>query len=236
MTILDVLKAVARRVKDEIPQSITTGDDTTNELLGYAEHGAARIFNDYSWRFLEEEYEIVTADGAESYSLPSDFDSMVSYGIYDITDGRMLLTETPDERLRRVSEGNFGASDVRFHLRKDKIWFTGPYEIGHSLRFVYKSKNFVKTHDAAGNVEYTDTFSADTDEFVLNSHLLIAATIAARSINLQLDDATMRIQEYNELLEICKNKDAALYKSMANSAAPGVLSASKIMCNPGGTF
>lgn len=236
MTILDVLKSVARQVKDEIPQSITTGDDTTNELLGYAEHGAARIFNDYDWRYLEDEYEIITADGAESYDLPSDFDSMVSYGIYDITDGRMILTETPDERLRRIAEGDFGETDVYFRLRKDKVWFTGPYTTGHSLRFVYKSKNYVKTHDEAGNVKYTDTFNADTDEFVLNDHLLIAATIAARSINLQLDDAATRIQEYTELLEICKNKDAALYKNTLNNGTPGVLSVSKVMCNPGGTF
>lgn len=236
MTILDVLRTVARRVKDEIPQSIATGDDTTNELLGYAEHGAARIFNDFNWRFLEEEHEIITADGAESYNLPADFDSMISYGIYDVTDGRILLTETPDERLRRIAEGGATSADVRFHLRKDKIWFTGPYPIDHGLRFMYKSKNYVRTHDEVGNIKYTDAFNEDTDEFVLDSHLLIAATIAARSINLQLDDAQMRIIEYNELLETCKNKDAALYKHTQNNATPGVLSASKVLCNPGGTF
>ena len=236
MTILDVLKSVARQVKDEIPQSIMTGDDTTNELLGYAEHGAARIFNDFNWRFLEEETEIITSGGAESYNLPADFDSMISYGVYDLTSSQMLLCESADERLRRMAEGDIGENDMFFRLRKDKIVFSGPYTAEHHLWFAYKSKNYVKSLDDAGNIKYTDVFTADTDEFVLDNHLLIAATIAARSIGLQLDDTATRIQEYNELLEICKNKDAALYKRTGDVGSPGVLSMSKIMCNPGGSF
>ena len=234
MTILEILTQVARRIKDPIPQSITTNDDTTNELLGCAEHAAARVFNDYNWRAVTLDGYITTAPGANSYPLPSDFDSMLTYAIYDVDSGMEILAQTPDEQLSMQS-GNNSDTGQKFRLGRDSIIFSNPFASVRHLQYLYKSKNYVRSQDDAGNKTYKNIFTKDTDEFLINDDLLIAATIAARSINLQFEDAATRIAEYQELLEICKNKDSALFQSNPNNISSG-LTARKVLCRPGGTF
>ena len=228
MTILEIMKQIARQVKDPIPQSITTNDDTTNELLGYVEDAAGMIFNDYDWQVLNKTGCINVQEGMQTVDLPDDFDSMTSYGIYDKASCRVIRAETMDERWERIVR-NTGAADNKFAIQQNAIVFTAPFTDERKLFYTYKSSKYVKTRDAAGNIVHVDVFTNDSDEFVLNPHLLIQAAIAIRSLNLQLGDATLRMQRYELLLEKRKNKDAALYQSVPYSQPDKVITASKIM-------
>lgn len=235
MTILEIAKQVARQVNDPIPTSITNNDDTTNELLGHIEHGAMRIINDYDWRALIEDGEIITEVGIDSYPLPDDFDSMITWNIYDLDINYAIPIETPDVRLRRITEMQGGDADQRFRLAKNNIIFTFPFTAKHTLRYMYKSKDFVKSQDDVGNVIYTNTFTKDSDVFLLDDNLLVLAAIATRSISLQLSDVNARVSEYLELLEKRKNKDQGKFQINTDQTTR-TLSARKLMTNPGGSY
>ncbi len=222
------MKQIARQVKDPVPQSITSNDDTTNELLGYVEDAAGMIFNDFDWQVLNKTGCIDTHDGLQTVDLPSDFDSMTSYGIYDKTHCRVITAETMDERWERIVR-NVSADDNKFAIQQNAIVFTAPFREERKLFYTYKSTGFVKTHDTAGNIVYTDTFANDGDEFVLNPHLLIQGAIAVRSVNLQLADSALRMQRYELLLEKRKNKDCALLQSVPYTNPDKVITTSKIM-------
>ena len=187
------MKQIARQVKDPVPQSITVNDDTTNELLGYVEDAAGMIFNDYDWQVLNKTGCIDTHAGLQTVDLPEDFDSMTSYGIYDKTGCRVITAETMDGRWERIVR-NTGADDNKFAIQQNAIVFTAPFTDERKLFYTYKSSKYVKTRDAAGNIVHVDVFTNDSDEFVLNPHLLVQAAIAIRSLNLQLADSTLRMQ------------------------------------------
>lgn len=222
------MKQIARQVKDPVPQSITSNDDTTNELLGYVEDAAGMIFNDFDWQVLNKTGCIEVHAGLQTVDLPDDYDSMTSYGIYDTKGCRVITAETMDERWNRIVH-NTCADDNKFAIQQNAIVFTAPFTNDRKLFYTYKSSKYVKTLDVAGNIVYTDIFTNDNDEFILSPHLLVQAAIAIRSVNLQLADSTLRMQRYELLLEKRKNKDFALYQSDTNSNSNTTITASKLI-------
>ena len=235
MKILQVMQAMARQCRLPVPSSITTNDDTVNELLGYIEQAAQMIYDEYSWQAVQKTGVLNVANGDQSMPLPTDYDCILTSGIYDATTQHIVLPETPDEQwIRRI--GTVAADENQFRIQGRTILFTVPWDSERSLFFTYKSKNYVVTQDAVGHELYTDVFETDNDEFLLGDRLLISAAIMCRSVALMLDDAEARKNAYENILDIHKNKDSALFQGNGVSSAGRALTAQKILNYPGGSF
>lgn len=238
MTILDIAQKFARAVSDPIPNSIETNNDTIAQLMGYIEQGAINVVEEYCWRELTKTHVITTTADVIEYDLPSDFDELLTWGVYDLTSKTWLTAETPDQNLLHKIDEISGDSACKYMLLGNKLVLTYPITAGHELKFFYKSKNYVKSTDDGGNVIYTDVFRKDTDEFVCDDNLLILASKVYRSVELQLADKEDLKSDYLGLLQKKKDSNTAPTQSNLNMVnnMGRTLSVARIFTTDGGSY
>ena len=128
----------------------------------------------YRFQRLIKEGTITTANGTESYSLPSDFRAMAIASQWDRTDDERLAGPATSGEWQLL-KSSLVQDGVRtwFKLRGNKVFLNPIPTSARTLSFDYFSKNWVRP--ANGNEDGSDdlaAFEADTDEPLLDDLLL----------------------------------------------------------------
>jgi len=216
MQLLQLANQCCGRTGDTPLRSLFENEDNALEWLGYITQAAQAIKDEHRWSITKKDVTIVTSGNKAEYDLPEDFDEMVTYQIYNISNQRFIPCASDDEELYKQATRNVSQSTIRYRIMDNKIVFTYPIEDGITLKYTYMSKNIAKYVDADNNVTYLPEFTHDTDEFVYDNELLILKAIALRSVNLGFPDADRREADYQDRLAKCVAKDGGNMKFNLN--------------------
>ena len=207
MNIQEVVEQARIRAKvPKITDLFSDTDETALEFLGYANMMANKIYSAYGWQAVRSDYEFTTA-GFKLVNLPEDFDSMITYFIYDKSRNEVIPSETDDESLGMVARNNISQSLIKFRLMGNKIQFTYNPDAGREMSFTYKKKNYVDTCDVL-----TTTFTENDSTFLMDDELLILGILYQRSVSLGFADLVIREAEYQAKLNELTNKDQGKMK------------------------
>lgn len=212
MNLLEIANQCCIRCGDPTLRSVLSTEDNATEWLGYLSQAAAAIPIAHNWSALTKDFTFITEGNKSVYDLPSDFDDMASYNLYNLTNMRYIPCAGNDVELWKQATRNRSQSSIHFRIMGGKIVFTYPIEDGITLKFTYTSEKPVKYTDSNGNVTYKQNFSNDDDTFLLDDELLILKAIALRAKNLGLSEAPLREQDYQERLENKMVKDGGNIK------------------------
>jgi hypothetical protein len=207
MNILEVSRQLCYRTHDNIVQTLFSNIDSSSELVGFLSLSAQNIFSAHAWSRLRKDATIHTSGSTDTYVLPSDFDSILTYNLYNISTNRVIRCEQDDGTLAQQAWKNTSQNYITFRIMGGKIVFAYPIDNGMTLKYTYKSKNFVRHADPNTGLSEQDYFSADADEFLLDNELLILGAMVARSIELEFEDEPKREQIYLDALEKAIGKD-----------------------------
>lgn len=212
MNVLQIANQCCARCSDPTLRSLFADEDNSREWLGYLCQAAAAIPEAHNWSALTKDHIIVTAGNTDTYDLPSDFDDIGTYYLYNITNQRFIPCAGNDQELWKQATRNKSQSSIRFRIMGGKIVFTYPIEDGLTLKFTYMSNCPVKYTDGNNVTTYKETFTHDYDEYLLDNELLILKAIALRAKNLGLAEAPLREQDYQERLQSRMVKDGGNIK------------------------
>jgi hypothetical protein len=238
MTVLQIIQELARRVKDPVVSSLQNNDDTANELLGYLESSVGQIYGEYDWDMLRRVHEFNSIIGQSLYQYPSDFNKFMTYGIYLPELKVWVSAESADESFKRQTSGITGDTANKYRQVMDGVVFTYPFHTATTCKYEYKSKNFVKSTDTAGNVIFTDFIAKDNDELLFDKELVILGAIAQRAITLESNNQSIAIQAYAERLERLKNQQQPPLHGNAFSSPldTRTLSVARVYATGGGSY
>lgn len=177
MTILSAAQSAAIRIFGRKPTTFFSSTDTfEQEIVDLSTEVAKSIADNHDWQALTKTYTI-TGDGvATSFPLPSDYDRMLLDGsIYDATNwawGYQRIVR-PDEFLY-LQVRNFSIITPGYWTMLDNQFQFLPAPSDQAqAKFLYITKNIVR--DENGNLK--DSFTADSDTFVLDERLITLGLI-----------------------------------------------------------
>ena len=216
MKILDLINRACTRSKMNAISSLKSKDLQAAEFLEYANQAAKFIADLWEWRKLVKEWHL-TRDNKNNYqyddlnhgekcrfTLPEDYDSLITRFIYDLDSNEMLENQSDDGSLRdRAAKLNTSAPSWR--IVGDEIVFSNPVEIERDLVLTYKSKYFAKGADG----KTKDLFTADDDTFLLDEEALILGMMWQKSLGYEDTDLQARQEQFMGYLEYLKGKDNA---------------------------
>lgn len=219
MNILEVCQRACIRAKEPQIADLFANDDQAREYLGYAEEASNYIFSQHRWRRLATDYQFTTVlDGGNpktDYDLPDDFDTMMVYYLYDLT-RQLFLENSDDDSSLHMELVRNNTDSVRWRLIGDDILrFDTPIDPDRDLKYTYKSKNYVKNIDDTGEtpvITFSQYYTKNTDEFLLDDELLILGILWQRSLMLEFNDLALREAKFNAKLAELINKDGGLRK------------------------
>lgn len=216
MQLLQLVNQCCYRTGDTPVRSVFGNEDNALEWLGYISQACALIPQEHRWSMMKKDITFTTTGNKAEYDLPEDFDEMVTYNLYNLTNQRYINSASDDEELYKVATKNKSQSTIRFRIMGGKIVFTYPIVDGIDIRYTYMTKNMVKYKDSQNVTQYKGSFTDDADEFVLDDELLILKALALRSLNLGFPDAEQRERAYQLRLEMQMTKDGAMMKYSLN--------------------
>lgn len=215
--ILDLINRACTRCKMNSISKIAGSEDLqVAEFVEYANQAAKFIADYYEWRKLVKEWHL-TRDNKNNYqyddlnhgekcrfTLPEDYDSLISRNIYDLNSDEVLSNQTDDASLReRAAKTNTSAPSWR--IVGEEIVFSSPVETERDLVLTYKTKNFVKGADGKGKT----VFTANDDTFLLDEEALILGIMWQKSLGYEDTDLQARQEQFMGYLEYLKGKDNA---------------------------
>ena len=216
MKILDLINRACTRSKMNAISSLKSKDLQAAEFLEYANQAAKFIADYCDWRKLVKEWHLTKSqrnnyqyDDALNgekckFTLPEDYDSLITRFIYDLDSNEMLENQSDDGSLReRAAKLNTSAPSWR--IVGEEIVFSNPVEMARNLVLTYKTKNFIKGKDG----ESKQVFTQDDDAFLLDEEALILGIMWQKSLGYEDTDLQARQEQFMGYLEYLKGKDNA---------------------------
>ena len=203
MKLSQVLKQCCIRVNDPVPSNLFSDDDSSKEWLGYLSQASQQVVREHNWQRLCKIVRFTTTDGTMSYDLPDDYESLVTYWLYNKTK-KEQINSTDDDTFNALDDSD----DIAFIIFGGKIEFSKPIDAGNIIQYQYKINSVCKIDDGI-SITYKDTFTNEDDEFLLDPELLILKAIALRSQNLEFADYQSRLADYEKYLETKIVEDGA---------------------------
>lgn len=205
MKLLDIVKQCCYRTGDNLVTNLFADEDNAREWLGYVCQAVSLIQREHNWSRLTKDYNFTTTGSKKDYALPKDFERIVSYYIYNLSNQTKIPYANNDAELDKLMSGDKSQTSIRFRIMGGNISFTYPIENNQDLVYSYISSYPVR----ADNGEMKEHFSSNEDTFVLSDELLILKTISLRAVNLGLPEADRRESDYLKYLELEMNNDGA---------------------------
>lgn len=211
MKLSKILKQCCIRVGDPVPTNILSDDDSSKEWFGYISQASQQIVREHTWQRLCKRKTFTTTDGTVDYDLPNDFESIVTYWLYNKTK-KEYINSADDDTFNQLDDSD----DVAFQIIGGKIEFSKPIDAGNVIQYQYKINSVCK-YDDENTVTYKESFDNEDDEFLLDPELLILKAIALRSQNLEFADYQTRLADYEKYLEMKVVEDGAKIHKTPNS-------------------
>ena len=185
MSLLSVCQDTARIVGFEPPNSIVGNSDTTARrlfgLVNIAGKSIAKV-SGVSWPILEVEYTFSTVDGQAEYSLPSDFDYVISDTIWNRDEFDIIRGPMTPQQWQQYKSGIIGSSVFRQRYRFKRaasslinVFVIDPTpSSAQDMVFEYVSKNWVRD---SGSTNSYDSYQNDTDVALLDEYLITLSLV-----------------------------------------------------------
>lgn len=223
---------MAIKARLEVPTSFHGSDDSTARLIYQCiKDGTSKdAFRDLDWADLRNEYTFTTT-GVEYYTLPQDFDRIITDTIWDRTNDRKILgpvspTKWQDyysglsgltglQRLCRLAGPTFtqvsnDLSDPRRRLRiypdepDDEVTNIAADQI--TVAFEYISTRYIVNVAEIGS-NLSDTWKSDSDYSLIDDDVIEAAALwrVLRALGMSYSDER---EEYNALINERASNDS----------------------------
>lgn len=204
MKLSEIVKQCCIRVGDPVPTNVFSDEDSAKEWLGYISQASQQVVREHNWQRLCKRKTFVAEENKTEYDLPEDFESILTYWLYN---------KTKQEHINIADDDSFEAldssDDVAFQIIGGQIVFSKPLDAGNVITYQYKINSVCKYLDENDEVVYKPSFTNEDDEFLLDPELLILKSIAIRSLNLEFADYQSREADYEKYLEMKMVTDGA---------------------------
>ena len=203
-TLLEIVKSVCGELGFSIPNSVAASNDLFFVRTKYIVQSACEeILSLHNWQSLIKSGTI-TLTGAESYSLPSDVDriltdSFTHYVGTELDYQNVTGSVTPQTFNKLPAQVS---SNITFTIRGGKI-FVYPTSSTGTLKFDYISSSYIQN---SSGVEYKNIFTQDDDIPLFDSRLIIATSKVKLLESLGLD-TTAASFDFNSYIELAKSRD-----------------------------
>jgi hypothetical protein len=208
MSVLQVAQRAALRCGLEVPSVFFTNQTRTwQEMQVLVNDCARQILDEYDWQALKK-VATITGDGVlTEFPMPDDYDRMVR-------DAHMWTNFTPFWNAQQVSsvdswlameESGFFSMVVPVWIIFGNLFHVRPaLDTPDTLKYFYVSKFVVS--DAGSPVGISETFTADTQSFVLDERLLTHCLVYNWKMAKGLDYSA-DLQQYEDDMAYAIGKD-----------------------------
>ena len=210
-TLLTICQNVANAIPLAKPLAIVgSSNDTARLLLAMANQEGQSLYRHFNWSALNTEYTFTTTAGTADYALPSDFGRVENSTVWDRSnyeETRGPLTPQEWQAYKSSILGNTPATWKKWRIRNvsgTRVFslYPTPTDSGETLVFEYISKNWCASSGGTGQ----DAFSADSDTFLLDDHLLEMGVLCRilKRMGFAYED---ELTEYQMLLDAAVARD-----------------------------
>lgn len=175
MSLLSICQQVAREGAIYVPASIVNNtDDTAIRLLALAQAEGKSLARRCSWAVLQKEHTFATVNGTASYSLPSDFRSMLDATAWNRDQYLEIRGGLSPQEWQQWKSDTTVSSTVRsrFRLKPDsntlKLFLDPTPTTAEDLVFEYVSDSWCQSSGGTGQ----SAWAADTDTGVIDEWLM----------------------------------------------------------------
>lgn len=176
MSFLTVAQSAAIRLIGRKPTTFFSSTSTFElEITDLANEVARDVLEANDWRSLTKLHQMVGDGTTVGFDLPSDYDRMLVKGaVHSASWTTWTFEPARDLDFWRLLVNGLSASNPGFWIILDgEMQFQPPVASGETAQFYYISKNVVRSE--SGSLK--ETFTADSDSFVLNERLLTLGLI-----------------------------------------------------------
>lgn len=152
------------------------------------------------WQHLVREATITTQNGDTGvYAVPADFISLADQTIWETTDQRQVAgPRTPQEWQAMKASGAVPVGP-HFRIAQSQVWlYPAPPEAGLTIRFEYRSRNWVQSSGAASPDK--DAPTASSDLLLFDPHILSRA-LKVRWLEAKGFDTTGAVADFQRALD-----------------------------------
>jgi hypothetical protein len=145
-------------------------DPDNIQMVAIANRATTEIMDFFDWHGIRQYHSIAVQAGQLTYTLPSDFSSLVPDSIWEQNGTKPAELPVSDRRWYMYKSSAIGSSgSLKLRLVGNTIEFADAEE-GDVIEFEYISKWLVR--GSSGSAK--EMFTADDDTFILNDNMLIA--------------------------------------------------------------
>ncbi len=168
-------RALREKAEFSVPSTIVGNTDATAvRLLNLADRTGRTIRNLITWQAMIQTYTFSTADGTETYALPSDFISFIDLTQWDRTNYTPLQGPQSAAAWEVVRSGNVASASqlVSVWRLAGNLFSIRPVPTSvRTIAYQYIGKNWILANgDSSATKEY---FSVDTDTCIFDDDLMV---------------------------------------------------------------
>lgn len=207
MNIKETINEAASRMNEpSIDNVVSTSNNAAQMYLASAKKVSRDIAKRHEWSDLVIPYTLETVVGEQEYDLPEDYKDILTSYLFNGTNNRAIPRETATAATARVSIGTASWSNTGYRIVRDKIRFTVAADTADNINYDYKSKYLAKDDDG-----YKETFTANEDEYVLDTEALILGIVADITEKYEFADTGSKKADYERELRDLINKDGGKF-------------------------
>lgn len=153
-----------------ISSVVDATDRRAPPLFALAKKSLVEVSHRYEWPHLTRSYTFSTVNGTADYSLPSDFDKLLTDTAYDDTENYQLRGGVTPAQWQYINIYGGLATGKRFRITGYPMKFrlTPTPTAANSLVFLYKTSNHALSAASAEKTTYTD----NTDTAIIGDRLI----------------------------------------------------------------
>lgn len=169
MTLLSIVQDAADRLGLTRPGTvITSNDPTAMTLLGLAQEEGKDLLKRHTWQALQSEHTFSTANGTESYALPSGFDAIIKDTVFNRTRRRRMYGDLTPEQWQETKSSLVTMVNPAFRIRASLFYISPTPTSIETVAYEYLSVNWCESAGGDGQPRW----EADTDVGVLDEELM----------------------------------------------------------------
>lgn len=174
ITLLQAAQSLCRRTGLRVPSSVAGSVDVTNQqIMALCNEILEELVDRWVFEELINETTFITTaveDQGSIYTIaPNGFDRIIDETIYDRTQKIPIYGPIGPQAWQQAKAFVPIGPIYRYRIRGAHLLFNPTAAAGHTCAFEYVSKNII-LDTVTG--DFKSQFTADTDEFILNSRLL----------------------------------------------------------------
>lgn len=174
MTLLSVIQDASRRIGFAAPQAaVSSTDPTTTQLLAFAQEEGYTLARRHEWQVLQTEYTFPTANGTESYALPSDFSRILKETVFNRTERRRMYGDLTPSQWQETKASLVTMVNPAFRVRGGLFLISPTPTAVETIAYEYITTKWCQSNSGTAQ----SAWAADTDTGLLDEALITLGII-----------------------------------------------------------